>query len=178
MERGERRTREQEYFRQGWILARAAGEPEAGAWDRRHRRQVEAAPYYDERAASHQSTSRGHRLECPRLAAPGSFFFCKLSLLQTAYRPTLYMPLLASRFIHILYMSYRHGVQKKKKQILTAHLLYSLFVYKCAGQRSMTLNYVHAYCLFFLVLKFCADRKKAKLKVGTLAIWEAFSRPM
>ena len=31
-----------------------------------------------------------------------------------------------------------------------------------------------AYCLFFLVLKFCADRKKAKLKVGTLAIWEAF----
>jgi len=38
----------------------------------------------------------------------------------------------------------------------------------------MTLNYVNAYCLFFLVLKFCADRKKAKLKVGTLAIWEAF----
>ena len=63
---------------------------------------------------------------------------------------------------------------EKKKQILTAHLLYSLFVYKCAGQRSMTLNYVNAYCLFFLVLKFCADRKKAKLKVGTLAIWEAF----
>ena len=73
-----------------------------------------------------------------------------------------------------VYISYRHGVQKKKKQILTAHLLYSLFVYKCAGQRSMTLNYVNAYCLFFLVLKFCADRKKAKLKVGTLAIWEAF----
>ena len=71
-----------------------------------------------------------------------------------------------------------HGVQKKKKQILTAHLLYILFVYihanVSAGQRSMTLNYVNAYCLYFLVLKFCADRKKAKLKVGTLAIWEAF----
>jgi len=26
----------------------------------------------------------------------------------------------------------------------------------------------------FLYCKFCADRKKAKLKVGTLAIWDAF----
>jgi DNA-directed RNA polymerase III subunit RPC3 len=42
------------------------------------------------------------------------------------------------------------------------------------GYKKRRKLFVSAYCLFFLVLKFCAERKKAKLKLSTLAIWEAF----
>ena len=68
------------------------------------------------------------------------------------------------------------GYRKEETNINSTFVIHFICLYKLlsAGQRSMTLNYVNAYCLFFLVLKFCADRKKAKLKVGTLAIWEAF----
>ena len=71
---------------------------------------------------------------------------------------------------------YMHGVQKKEEtNINSTFVIHFICLYMLsAGLRSMTLNYVNAYCLYFLVLKFCAYRKKAKLKVGTLAIWEAF----
>ena len=67
------------------------------------------------------------------------------------------------------------GTEKEEINIDSTIVIHFICLYMLsAGLRSMTLNYVNAYYLFFLVLKFCADRKKAKLKVGTLAIWEAF----
>ena len=76
MERGERRTREQKYC-QGWILVRAAREPEAGAWDRKHRRQVEAAPY-NARRADGKPSEHEPGPSSREATAPGSFF-AKLS---------------------------------------------------------------------------------------------------
>lgn len=67
------------------------------------------------------------------------------------------------------------GTEKEETNINSTFVIHFICLYMLsAGLRSMTLNYVNAYCLYFLVLKFCADRKKAKLKVGTLAIWDAF----
>ena len=55
------------------------------------------------------------------------------------------------------------GTEKEEINIDSTIVIHFICLYMLsAGLRSMTLNYVNAYCLYFLVLKFCADRKKAK----------------
>ena len=65
-----------------------------------------------------------------------------------------------------------HGVQKKEEtNINSTFVIQFICLQMCRSEKH---DLELAYCLFFPVLKFCADRKKAKLKIGTLAIWEAF----